>query len=110
MNAIVVKNILSEDILLRDNAKFIVEQAEKTNDFVLDFSGVNFISRSFADELYSYMEKEERIKIINGNDVVKNMMQAVKISHTKKRVFFSDIPVSKLNSEEEMREYFHSVR
>jgi hypothetical protein len=38
------------------------------------------------------------------------MMQAVKISHTKKRFFFSDIPVSKLNSEEEMREYFHSVK
>jgi len=43
----------------------------------LDFSNVDFFSRSFADELLNIIEKKKRIKIINLNPHLKKIFKIV---------------------------------
>jgi len=48
--------VISTDIRSRANAEILKNQISSGNDIMLDFEGVTFISRSFADELYNLTE------------------------------------------------------
>lgn len=51
---------------------------------VVDFQGVDFVSRSFADEVVSQVEGRQ-YKIVNANAVVANMFKAVVDGRSKPR-------------------------
>lgn len=77
-------------LTFRDEAKEIEKMSKKISrdNVYLDFSNVDFISRSFADELLNIIEKTKRIKIANLNPDLKKFLQIVKKTKekTKKKI------------------------
>lgn len=84
-----IAELISTDVRSRSNAdKIRNEIATSSQNVILDFLGVTFISRSFTDELYTITEEVNNIevKMINMSDIVKSMSEAVENGRKKKRV------------------------
>ena len=83
-----VAELISSDVRSRSNAdKIRNEMIISSQDVILDFIGVIFISRSFTDELFNIIEEFKiEVKLINMSNIVKSMTDAVKSGRNKKRV------------------------
>ncbi len=82
---IMVEKILGNDIRTRARIFGLTNMMNDTEECVLDFSGVTFISRSFADELISLSEAATgRIQIANTNDEIDALLHIVKKGRTLK--------------------------
>ncbi|MBQ9253337.1 MAG: hypothetical protein IJ180_01020 [Bacteroidales bacterium] len=68
---------------------------------VLDFQDVDFVSRSFADEIYTYT-KNKAISIINTNEVVDEIFHAVQNTHNNGRQIVNNIEIMSVNSDEDL--------
>jgi hypothetical protein len=80
-------NVISTDIRSRKNADIIKALIAPGDDVMLDFLGVTFISRSFADEVYTIMEgTATTVEPCNMCPLVQNMLNAVANGRSKKRV------------------------
>lgn len=80
-----IEGILGPDIRTRSRINAIVRRFEPDAEYVLDFSNVKFISRSFADELVSLLEKSHKVlRIINENREVASLMEIVKSGRENK--------------------------
>lgn len=79
----------------------------------IDFSGVEFISRSFADQFHTdtlaLAERTNKsIIITNANEPVINMLQAVAKTQDKARRHYSKIPVYKYSSRSSLERFLIS--
>jgi len=85
-NQIRIKDLLSEDLAIRDTAKYLFKQINtiKTPKVIVDFKGIKSISRSFAQE---YLQNKEIVsKSISEKNVpetVKKMFCAIEINKPK---------------------------
>lgn len=106
MKTIKIKEILGNNIILRSSITPLKEKISNDTLF-LDFEEVDFISRSFADELYSFIEKNNTLlQIINTNEVIKVIMQAVETTHKKGRKPLKEhIAISKANNSKELLDF-----
>ncbi len=72
---------LSERFGARINIRAQVAELEKTispeNSYLLDFSGIETVSRSVADEFYTLVHSDKHVEIYNMNDFVRKMYDAV---------------------------------
>ncbi len=72
---------LSERFGARINIRAQVAAFEKTlspdNSYLLDFSGIETVSRSVADEFYTLVHSDKHVEIYNMNDFVRKMYDAV---------------------------------
>jgi anti-anti-sigma regulatory factor len=73
-------------LIFRDEAKRIARIAKKRpkQNICFDFSKVDFISRSFADELLNIIASKNKIKIVNLKPHLKKFLN--KIEKTKKTI------------------------
>jgi hypothetical protein len=79
--------LVSTDIRSRANANIIRSVIDGVSGkIILDFSGVTFISRSFADELYNILNEQDNVSLANESELVKSMLEAVSLSRKNKRV------------------------
>lgn len=87
-----IVELIGQDIRSRQNADFIRNRINECDDFiVLDFKGVSFISRSFADELYTITrENKDRVALKNMFGIVDSMLRVVQQSRIKKRIRKAD--------------------
>ena len=69
-------------LIFRDEAKKISKRVP-SQDVYLDFSKVDFISRSFADELLNIIEEKRRIKIVNLKPRLEKFFEIVKTTKQK---------------------------
>ena len=89
-----IGNEIRTRIFFRRNIEEIIKQSDE---ICLDFSGVTFITRSVADEIYNIQLDFPKIDIINLHGEAKKMYEVVKRSRLAPR-----------NVSEKVR--FHSVR
>ncbi len=80
--------IIAKDLTLRESADklFQVLNSSKENKIIIDFSKIEFISRSFADEYLN--EKQKTTKSITEKNLkinVKKMISIVEASRKHKR-------------------------
>lgn len=85
-----MKNIISikkRFLAFREEAEKIGKIGKKTSggNIYFDFSKVDFVSRSFADELLNVIRESKRIKIINLKPHLANFFEIVKNSKEKIR-------------------------
>ncbi len=74
-----IESLLGSDIRIRSRVLEIAALMDADSCYVLDFKGVNFISRSFADELISMLEQTSKhIDIIHMGLGVKEMFDIVR--------------------------------
>lgn len=84
---ILIAEIISTDVRSRSRAQIIRNELDLNAVNLLDFSGVTFISRSFADELLSLKDDSNcEIKFTEMMGVVKAMCEAVEFSRGKRRI------------------------
>lgn len=57
------------------------------DEVILVFTGIEFLSRSFADEVCNMIDDHAKVdfKWVNCNEVVSNMLSKVKLGRTKER-------------------------
>lgn len=81
---ILLAAMLGKDIRTRSRVKSILDEIDPLRDTLIDLRDVEFISRSFADELITLMEMNESlIKIANASDEVEAMIGIVKRGRNK---------------------------
>ncbi|MEA4995394.1 MAG: DUF4325 domain-containing protein [Petrimonas sp.] len=83
-----IAELIGADIRSRQNADHIRNSiAGCAGKVELDFDGVEFISRAFADEVYTIVkENRDNVVLINMEGIVGSMMSVVSDSRTHKRV------------------------
>lgn len=75
---IALQTLIGTEIRSRTNAdKIRKEINDCKNIHILDFNGVTFVSRSFADELCSIMDEHQNVKLANETPFVKKMIDTV---------------------------------
>ena len=80
--------LISKDIRSRANAEIIKSVIDGIDENItLDFTGVTFISRSFADELYNLQSDHKNISLDGMADFVSSMYKTVVQGRLSKRVF-----------------------
>lgn len=65
--------------------KLHLEELANDDSVVLDFKGVDFLSRSFTDEIISQLGKH-KYELLNANDIITNMFRAVVNGRSRPRV------------------------
>ena len=76
-------NIEGGQLLSRSQGKRMMARVERFVDVILDFNGVEMIGQAFADEVFRVFQslhKEVRIRSINTNESVANMIKYVNAS------------------------------
>ncbi|MCD8292003.1 MAG: hypothetical protein LUC91_10955 [Prevotella sp.] len=83
-----IAELISKDIRSRANANIIRSEMDGVEGNIkLNFEEVQFISRSFADELFSLVKENENISLESMTGIVKSMYETVKKARESKRVF-----------------------
>lgn len=83
-----IAKMISTDIRSRSNAEIIRTAVNNnvTETITLDFSGVEFISRGFTDELCNIMDEQgERLNLSGMSDLVSSMIKTVSEGRKTKR-------------------------
>lgn len=116
-NAIHIKEIFGNTLNTRDEASKLTGHIQSRHlaidDLVLDFRGVDFMSRSFADQFYkeqqSYIQRENtRIQIIDADPQIIDMLQAVSKTQRKERSFI-EYPVYTFVNENALMDYLQTI-
>ena len=85
-NVINVFDILGTEVRSRSNAERIRDKMLLGSVNIINLRGIEFLSRSFADELYNIINESSGTKISNAIGAVNNMLEIVKSSRQQKRV------------------------
>lgn len=102
MNRINIKTLIGAKICFRSSADLIRPRLMAGGENVIDLEGVDFISRSFADELYNLQLDYDSVRFENAAGDVEKMMQAVWKGRSQKRVRpTGSVPVIDLTSEDD---------
>lgn len=96
------------------NAIFSEYNLNHTNEIALDFSEVEFVSRSFADSLIKLIidlkeTNDIKVEINNASDSVLTMLLSVQKTQKKFDRKTTDVNFYKYSNEELLNKYFFSI-
>ena len=96
MMTMMLKDRVSEDLSLRNMVSniFKAEEFKKTDDVLMDFTGIKSISRSFAHEYMQYKEKQNcKVLEINVPSDIKKMFEVVENTKIKSELIRNTEPL-----------------
>lgn len=82
---IYIQKLYGSSISTRRTMEEFAQTLDVQNEYLLDFSGVEQISRSSADELYNITIDHKSVKIINMSSFVQKMFDAVILTRFEPR-------------------------
>lgn len=107
--SISIQQLIGTSVHTREASGMLVDRIlESSSEMIeIDFSGVRFISRSFADEFYSdklTMERDKgKIIVISGaSEMVMKMIKAVSRTQDKKERNIPDTPIYEFDRKEDI--------
>lgn len=104
-----IAKLISTDIRSRYNGNILRAAIDGEEDsIVLDFSGVTFISRSFADELCNVLNENKNVSIENMCDFVSTMYETVIKGRMSKRVVNDNSKVLEFKDMESLSSYLNT--
>ena len=110
---IILRDIYAADLFTRSRASILRCSINiAANEVVLDFININFMSRSFADELCNIMDdiKHVRFSFINMCDEPKTMLHIVQDSRRQERKRgVVNARIVKFDNIESLSEYFLTI-
>jgi len=71
----------------------LTESLCKDDEYLLDFQGIDHISRSAADELYNLLHSDMHIDVINMSPFVQKMLDAVTLGRFQPRQRPASTPI-----------------
>lgn len=102
--------IIGNDIRTRARIHELERRIQEGNEYILDFSNVHFISRSFADELLSFMERSTSpIVYSNANREISQMLTIVRSNRNLPNVVSQPEAVLHLNTVKQVMEFFDAM-
>ena len=115
-STILVHELLSTSIHSREASSVLMKVIEEDmcDHIELDFSAVEYISRSFADQLHfdklNYaMQKNKTIIVSNASDIVLNMLQAVAKTQNSSVHSQENLPVFKYSNQNQLENFLLGV-
>lgn len=107
--SISIKMLIGEEVRSRINAEKIRKAiANSDNTHILDFNGVAFVSRSFADELCTILDENSTLRLINETSLVKKMIDTVLAGRKRVRQRDQSSDIVKLENMDDLHDYFQS--
>lgn len=105
-----IRTLIGTEARLRPNAD-LIRQALKENEecHVIDFDGVNFVSRSFADELCNILDENNQLRLTNESPLVKRMIDVVLASRKRVRTRDDDEEIVKLTTMDELEKFVSDI-
>ena len=107
---------IGNSVHTRESSKILMNLIEQNqcDSIELDFSQVDYISRSFADQFYAdkmnYTVKlKKNIIVSNANETVIHMLKAVAKTQNKKPNTFLNIPIYKYSSQSLLENFLLSI-
>lgn len=95
MEALLLKDTVSEDLALRNMAASVFEAKEfkGSGQVLVDFAGIKSISRSFAHE-YMKRKNEQSCEVVDINvpPNIKRMFEVVENTHIKPELLKAKVP------------------
>lgn len=92
---LLLKDKLGIEIRTRIIIERLSEELTPNTDYLFDMSGVEFISRSAADELFNLINERGHIILVNMSSFVQKMFDAVAVGRFANRnLSITDIPVT----------------
>ncbi|MEX0811236.1 MAG: hypothetical protein WD048_03400 [Chitinophagales bacterium] len=111
-----VKDVLSVMLNSREAAIMIFDEIKQKNlsTVEFDFTDVEFMSRSFADQFYKESNKVEnntavQIVVSNATEAVRNVLQTVAKTQNKTNRSYNKLPVFKFSNASSLKDYLLSV-
>jgi len=111
-----VYELLGKTIHTREAADQLLQivQANYCQTIELDFSGVEYMSRSFADQFHGNklklaQELQKKIIVANADDEIISMLQAVARTQNKIHRGYTDIPVYKYSNWKQLENFLLSI-
>jgi hypothetical protein len=111
-----VSELIGTSVHTREASNILMRLIEKDLcDYIeLDFSDVEYISRSFADQFYSdklncVVELRKNIIVSNANEAVMHMLNAVAKTQNKKTNTFFNIPIYKYSTQSQLENFLLSI-
>lgn len=82
----------------------------KSSSFVFNFSGIDFISRAFADEMAHYIKNNNfSVEFENTNRNVAEILKAVNKNRSKRKNSFHKIAVTQFHRKEELNSFLSLI-
>lgn len=115
INKIIVSEKEKNFLISREAVvSFFNELKYSNTELELDFSNIEFMSRSYADQFHktkiAYEQNNKvRIHIINANEEVINMLQVVAKTQSSSERIFEKIPVFRFSKPQMLTDYLLSI-
>lgn len=115
INRITVSEKDKNFLISREAVDLLFSELKYSNtELELDFSNVEFMSRSYADQFHKTKQEYEknnnvRIHIINANEEMINMLQVVAKTQNSGERTFEKIPVFRFSKPQMLSDYLLSI-
>lgn len=115
MATLYIKDLIGQDILNRISARDILEAVNNIDDdiVVLNFEGVLFTTRSFMDEFYNAIIKEnstiKKVKVEGMSEDLSAMLDAVSRTQRNPVEKITPLPYTKTDSVSDLEKLFASI-
>lgn len=104
-----LSKLIGESIRSRSNINQLIENIDCDNNYLLDFSNVLFMSRTFSDELYNLLKRHANV-VINEETMSKDVYAIYKAVRSgregKRKRSDNGGEIIVLNTVEEVSDYF----
>lgn len=115
-STILISNTLGKTLHTRESVNelfSLMKNHDTSNHFEIDFSNVDFISRSFADEFHYQKLKfqnefQKTVIVLNACDEVYEMLQVVAKNHKRDLLKENTIPVYKYTNKWDLNHFLVS--
>lgn len=115
-STISVFDLIGSSVHTREASDILMHQIETDpcNEIEIDFSQVDYISRSFADQFYVDKKKwatelKKDVIVSNANESIVHMLNTVSKTQNKKSDYRLNIPVYKYSSQSELENFLLSI-
>lgn len=106
-----IKDKLGIEIRTRITIERLSKELNADSDYLFDMSGVEFISRSAADEIYNLIEERGHIILVNMTNFVQKMFDAVVVGRFAKRnLRVTDVPVTYCEDMDSLSRCLQSIK
>ena len=103
-----LKDMLGSDVRSRVNARKIYERLEDSRISKIDLSGIEFVSRSVADEFWNIIEAKG-VEFVNPSLIVSNMMVIVNEGRKSHRVRVEHSEIVVCDNMEDLKAIFEAM-
>lgn len=108
-----IKNFLPSTITSRDAMEALKDQFstnEEDVSYVLNFDGIDFISRAFADELIHFLEQNKfSFQLLNATPLVSDMITTVQRNRGIKNKSFHEVAITRPSDQEELNNFLSLI-